>query len=232
MPYINRPYESIGTRDVMPEKDPNSQVIQIPPIPENSHVRIHVDQAPAVEAKPAKEVSKRSIVSIITGSISGAIAWFTAHVYAQDKMLEYEAEYKKRSMQSILGKNGLGAAAAESGMGMTAHSGLMGNSAFGNLGPGMAGALIEDAYATNMLIEQPEKFKFAKWMYRIGGKGTFTAAVGLGTGAAVGLATYAMMHDNKPHTAPAPEGGNEKASGDKDWTDRVTVTKDDPRSVS
>lgn len=203
------------------------RVIRIPASAEETHVVIH-DATPVVQGRPVekKDVSKRGFVSMVTGGITGAIAWIASHFYSQDKMLPYEAEYQKRSVDMIMGKGGMGAAAAESGLGMGAHPVGLVNGGFGNLGPGMSGALIENSVATNMLLENPEKYSFAKWMRRFGGKSNFNMAVGVGVGAAVGLATYAMMgKDEKPAaTTTGPEG--------KDWASKVEASKDEPRSIN
>jgi|GEM_PF-5768425 len=215
----------------MAEQENNqTRTIQIPNVPDNSNIRIHVDQGPQnyVQGRPLekRDISKRTIMSAITGFGSGLIAWIGAHFYSQDKMLPYEAEYQKRSVDMIMGKGGLGAAAAEAGTGFVPHPAYMNGSTLGNLGPGMSGALIENSVATNMLLENPEKYSFARWMRRIGGKSNFNMAVGVGVGAAVGLATYAAM------SGPEKKHADNHGPDGKEWKDKVETDKDTPRTLS
>ncbi len=170
---------------------------------------------PARDKPP--EVSKRGLYAIIAGAASGAVAWFAAHVYAQDKMLDFEAEYLNRTVDKVTGKGGLGAAVAESG-GSFIPNGLNG------LGTGMNAGVIEEKFMTQLIREEPQKYGFAKWMRRIGGKGTFGMGVGVATGAAVGLATYALMKEtDKPPAQPRDASG--------DWQSKVEADPSQPRTL-
>ena len=170
------------------------------------------------QGKPA-EIPKRSLYAIIAGTVSGAVAWFAAHVYAQDKMLDFEAEYLNRTVDKVTGRGGLGAAIAESG------GGIMGAN-FSGLGTGMNAGVIEEKFMTQLIREEPQKYGFAKWMRRIGGKGTFGMGVGVATGAAVGLATYAIMKDTDEPKTHAPQ-----REGTQDWQSRTEADKDQPRTL-
>lgn len=204
-----------------PENEPPKATL-----PENSNVKHNALDVydNALCQTPNNKLSTRGLWAMVTGALSGAAAWFSAHIYAQDKMLEYEAEYQKRSVDMIMGRGGLGAAAAETGAGIVGHHPYV--NTLGNLGPGMSAGAIEQSVATNMLLENPGKYNFAKWMRRIGGKGTFGMGVGLATGAAVGLATYAVLKDKSKEHGPAVDTENKG-----DWQSRVDTDKDKPRTL-
>jgi hypothetical protein len=172
--------------------------------------------------KPEKEpLSKRSLYSIIAGAVSGAAAWFAAHVYSQDKMLEFDVAYQKKAQDIITGKGGLGAAIADAGV---AQPGLLGLG--NNIANGTSAHLIESLAHDQLILENPGgKYNFAKWMRRIGGKGTFNMGVGVGVGAAVGLTAYAMM---KPDPAASHASAHEKP---QDWQSKLDAEPDQTRTL-
>lgn len=189
-----------------------------PQITYHSAVRKVHSQAEDSQLKSA-QMPKRSLYAIVAGTVSGAIAWFAAHVYAQDKMLDFEAEYLNRTVDKVTGRGGLGAAVAESG------GGILGAN-FNGLGTGMNAGVIEEKFMTQLIREEPQKYAFAKWMRRIGGKSTFGMGVGVATGAAVGLATYALMKETDEPKKHAPH-----REGEQDWQSRTEIDKEQPRNL-
>ena len=160
---------------------------------------------------------------MITGAVSGVAAWFSASMYAQDKMLPFEVEYQKRSVELITGRGGIGAAAADAGLTGVPHVGGYGNG-FGNFGTGLSSHLIESAAHDTLILENPQKYNFAKWMRRIGGKGNFSMGAGVAAGAVVGLATYALLKDRNTN----PEQAYDQST---DWQSKSKTDKDQPRNL-
>src|ERR1700742_3290610 len=80
-------------------------IAQLPPLPENSNIRIYVDKEherdhDAPRRRP-KEFSMRAIWAWVAGIVSGGAAGFAASMHAQDKMLDFEAEVAGRTRSIV-----------------------------------------------------------------------------------------------------------------------------------
>lgn len=209
---------------------PTEEGIKLPPLPENSNIRIYVDKdqgdRPRDEPRPHRQTSRgfsmRTIWALGAGLVSGAAAWFATNVHVRNKLFELDVASEQKSVEIITGKGGLGASVADAGAGVATHS-LMPMNGLGNFGTGISAPLIEQFAHDSIIRENPEKYKFAKWMRNIGGRSNFGLGVGVAVGTAVGLATYALMSDKKGHA------NNVEKSGD--WQSKVDNEKDQVRDL-
>jgi hypothetical protein len=215
----------------MPEAENTAKTIQLPAFPENSHVRIHVEQP-----REQREMSSRTLGTIISGAVGGFLGLFGGHMYARNKLIEFDSAVSDLTRADIMRGGtgaGLGSMGAEAG-------GIM------NAGAALGGGIIEEKHRLDLI--RSGKHKFAKFLRVIGGEGSFalgTAVVAAGAAAAAYLA-FSRKNDsghsvtNEPATAPQLVDPSAESVAtattlavlEKDWKSRVAVDKEQPRTVA
>ena len=189
------------------EKKKEPQILDLSSLPENSRVRIHVDQMPQQGGRNARrETSPRSLSAIIGGTV-GAVLGYGASFFAyNNKMAEFEADVAAKTKQAITRSTGAG---LSEGM--------------GGLGIGMGAHQVEHGIYAELAKDTKKYGNFPKRMwdtFRTNGKSaaTLTGAAVVGTIGAV--AAYSMTKDSAPTAKP------------EDWVSRVDSGDKEPtRSV-
>lgn len=179
------------------KKKDQPQLLDLSNLPENSRVRIHVDQLPqsTVEARNVRRESNPRTLTGMVGGVIGAIVGYAGSFFAYNaKMSEFEADVAAKTKQAITRSTGAGMA---EGM--------------GGLGLGMGSHQVEHGIYAELAKDTKKYGTFPKkmWdMFRTNGKSaaTLTGAAVVGTVGAV--AAYSMAKDNTPAKA-------------EDWVSRV-----------
>jgi hypothetical protein len=222
----------------VPDKNTTKPTVQLPAFPENSNVRIYIDgrkdrwadrivpadrehepdynalgnTAPVFEEE---KLSLRGIGTLIGGFIGAIAGFFGGSIYVDNKMFDFDAEVYKRTQDNILGRRGLGAAAAESSSTLGAN--------LGSMAPGMASHEIH--MANTLTVAKEGNHPFAKFIYKtLGGN---RSAIPLATAAVLGTATAVAacvaMHPKKEAKVDTAEPGTQST----DWQTRVEQAKTD-----
>ncbi len=194
------------------EATKKDHTIHLNAVPEGSNVRIHVENGAVQNSSPKAEISKRSVIGMITGAIGAIVGYVSTKLYINQKMFDFDTEVLDTTKKNILGRSGLGASVAESGLG-------------GGFAAGISTGEIHAANASK-LAQSGKYGDFPKFIYKTLGGSEGRAAVALAGAAVVGtVAAVAAYSAVKPDKKPEPQS-------DKDWADKVVVDKDQPRVIS
>ncbi|NBO18870.1 MAG: hypothetical protein EBV03_06535 [Proteobacteria bacterium] len=199
----------MATRESDTPKKDQPQLLDLSNLPENSRVRIHVDQMPAgaVEAKNVRrESSPRSIGAIVGGAIGAVIGYAGSFFAYNAKMSEFEADVAARTKGAITRSVGAGLSEGMGGMGV-----------------GMSAHQVEHGIYAELAKDTKKYGTFPKkmWdMFRTNGKSATTMAGAAVVGTVGAVVAYNMMPEKKPEGQP------------EDWVSRVeSGDKDKSRSV-
>lgn len=182
-----------------PVADKGTQVLDLSSLPENVRVQIQTDEPPVKGVPVRKELSNRSLGTIISAAIGSVIGYAGTKLYVNSQMFDFETEVLKKTRGNILGRSGLGAAVSENGF----------------AAPGFAAGLSSGEIHLANAAELAQSGKYGsmpKFIYKNlggpGGKDLVALGGALVVGGAAAALAYSML-------------GSPDRSRKGDWTERA-----------